>query len=178
MVIGLYGKMQSGKSTVAKAMTKGFGFVELAFATALKDMLIKAKICNYNEVYRDKTEYSREMLQKIGTDLVRNQIDYNFWCTEMSKSIKDMYVHGLQKIVVSDIRFQNEYDLIKKTFHGAIVKIERDTGIENDHISETLMDSFIPDYTIKNDGDIVSLAKTIRLLLHTIEDEKRYELGG
>jgi dephospho-CoA kinase len=178
MVLGIYGRMQSGKSTIANILVNGFGFIEVAFATSLKDMLVKAHICTYDEVYKEKTAYSREMMQKIGTDLVRYQIDPNFWCSELTKTIMDLYAHGLKKIVVSDIRFQNEYDLVKKYFKGTILKVERDTGIVNDHISETVMDSFVPDYTIKNDGSIEILRAYVKEVLYLIEDETRYQLGG
>ena len=77
------------------------------------------------------------------------------------------------KIVVSDVRYPDESDLIKK-YHGIIVKIVRpnnpneQTGLAAIHSSETEGDSITPHFTIMNDGSLADLHKKLDLTIQVI----------
>lgn len=73
-IIGLTGHAGAGKSTLAEYLCTKYGFSRLAFADALKGMLITAGMCTHDECYHEKTERSRWLLQKIGTEIFRKQV--------------------------------------------------------------------------------------------------------
>ena len=79
ILIGLVGKKNSGKTTVADYLAEKYSFTKISIADPLKQMIVKAGLASYEEVYKTKPPYVRELLQKIGTDIFRKQVDDNFW---------------------------------------------------------------------------------------------------
>ena len=165
MLIGLVGKAGAGKTTIADYLIKKYGFKRYSFATPLKEMLIKAGMCSYEEVYVQKTKKSRWLLQKVGTDIFRNQVDPDFWVKKMIPVLQNALASG-EKVVIDDIRFPNEVQLIKN-LQGFIVKVERTDYIDQaagNHESETTLD-LVPikfDHVIRaGSGEIDSLYQQI-----------------
>ena len=62
------------------------------------------------------------------------------------------------KFVITDVRFQNEAEFIKK-YGGILIEIDRNTGIIDEHISENNI--IICDYKINNNSTLISLYKNI-----------------
>lgn len=150
-LVGLMGKIGSGKTTVAQILVNNFGFIKVSFADPLKQMLVNAKILTYDEAFVNKTPYAREMLQKIGTNLIRNQIDKDFWVKKTEYLINKLCEKGAEKIVIDDVRFPNEWDFIKR-MGGIIIKIvDIENSNNNDHESESYVDMLPFDYLIEND---------------------------
>ena len=73
----------------------------------------------------------------------------------------------IENFVISDVRFQNEADFVKK-HNGLLIKVNRPGENNNDnHISETGIDDIkIYDILIQNSGSIFDLYEKIRLLPH------------
>lgn len=164
-LIGLIGRARSGKSTVAKHLVDNYGFFRFAFADPLKEMLMKAGMCTYGELYANKTEQSRWLMQKIGTDIFRKQIDELFWIKKAQEMIQGFIRDNHQKIVVEDIRFPNEAELVKE-FGGTVIKLVRseyfDDQTDNSHLSESLVDSIEADRVIgAQSGDVPGLLQEI-----------------
>lgn len=145
MIVGLYGKKGSGKDTFADYLVSTYGFKKLSFATPLK------KLCKdlfslsdeelndpvLKEIVIPKWNFSpRQILQKVGTDLFRNQFSDSIWI-DIMKSKLDKFSAD-EKIVISDIRFQDEYDLIHSYPDSFIVHIRREESeiLQDTHISE------------------------------------------
>jgi hypothetical protein len=62
-----------------------------------------------------------------------------------------------KKYVITDVRFNNELEFIKK-YNGLTIKVQRDTLTNIDsHISESYIDELQTHYTIKNSGTIEEL---------------------
>jgi hypothetical protein len=100
------------------------------------------------------------LMQIVGSDCFRNIIGEDVW---VKKMIKNLQTCKNTNVVISDVRFPNEADLIKKT-NGVIVYINRDLISSTDkrsvsHISETAIDSIKYDYIINNNGSIKDLYK-------------------
>ena len=96
----------------------------------------------------------REVLQYVGTDLFRTQIDPDVWV----KSIFRRKYGEFDTVVVADARFPNECAFAKQ--NGLLVKIERDMGqsAQDMHISERALDEYTDyDFVIQNDDDLVAL---------------------
>jgi dephospho-CoA kinase len=58
-IIGLSGRADSGKTTVARYLVEQYGFVRTAFGDPLKQMLLDAGMCTREELWGEKTPQSR-----------------------------------------------------------------------------------------------------------------------
>jgi len=204
MLIGLLGKKRSGKDTFADYCCEKYEYKKTAIAKPLKD--ISKILFNFTDeqLYGEKKEIidenwgitPRRAFQFIGTDLIRDKfgelikdIGNDFWIKHFEINYREM--KNNKNIIVSDIRFQNEVDMIKK-LGGIIIKIERINKNENDenkndenkndenenenknkkndlHISENEIDEIISyDFLIKNNKSIVDYKKNIDLLFKKI----------
>lgn len=188
MLIGITGKIGSGKTTASRYLCNHWFFKEYTMAEPLKDI---AKIFGFNEAELYGTQAqklkihpkwgisAREFLQKVGTDLFRDKlrevipdmkIEKSIWCDIFKlKYNKDC------STVVSDIRFVDEAQTIKE-LGGFIIHIERDSILNEmasahmasalTHRSELEMKDIEPDFYINNNGDVQQLYKELdRILL-------------
>lgn len=106
----------------------------------------------------------RQVLQFVGTELLRLQLDPDVW-------IKSVYRRSYQEnsiVVVADCRFPNEADFARE--NGTLISIERDTDIPSDgHISETVLDDYNDyHYVVDNSGSFDDLREQLRSIL-TVE---------
>jgi dephospho-CoA kinase len=174
ILIGIAGKAGSGKSTVAGFLVSQYGFQRLSFAEPLKEMLLKAGICSRDELYVKKSAFSRWIMQKVGTDIFRNQIDPDFWVKKMAEKLNSLD-NDSSKVVIDDVRFLNEASLVKQ-HGGVIVKIERalyscfqsDIVGNNQHVSETEMELIQPDFVIHNTGTLDDLLNCTSMLIERL----------
>lgn len=120
----------------------------------------------------------REVLQKLGTDCMRDQLHPNVWVNALFadyKPIKQCYVeHGSQIVreyvypdwLITDVRFPNEAKAIKDR-GGLLIRVERPGTSSGDHPSETSLDSYqYWDYLIINDGSIQDLVEKVKTIYH------------
>lgn len=169
MILGLVGRKQTGKSVIAQYLKEKYGFKEFAFADSLKQMLLRAGICTYEELYVEKTEFSRSMLQKVGTDIFRNQVDKNFWIYRLAPELNPMRVayclnYDGGSCVISDIRFLNEAEYIK-SIGGTLIRVVRKLDAIDEHPSETEQDDISVDYKILNKGTIEDLYVSVNQIV-------------
>lgn len=194
MIIGITGKLESGKTTIAKFIEQIYpneNVITLAFADPLKEMIYKAGICNKENLWGKKTRFSRLMMQKIGTDIFRNQIDENYWVNETAKKIIDINDKYKKNciIIIHDVRFLSEANCIK-SFNGKILRVIR-TNQNKDlyeeiidyikkifykdekdkHVSETEMDKIKEDYLIENKVDLFGLSKLTEVYMKIIMED-------
>lgn len=112
----------------------------------------------------------RDMLQKLGTEAMRNGLHPDTWVNALMcdyKKVKDKdeeYSHP--NWIITDVRFPNEYDAIKSK-GGIIIRVNRNESETNDikHISETALDGYHFDYVINNNSDINNLTLLIEVFL-------------
>lgn len=137
MLVALSGKMKSGKTTLAKTITRDTIY---SFADPIRAAL--------RELGIDKTEHPmlyRQGAQYIGTDLCRAH-DPDWWVQRMARRFS--YRPIGKHFVIDDMRFQNEYDWCKEQgFLMVRLDISRELqytrGAEEgtfDHPSETGLD--------------------------------------
>lgn len=168
MIIGITGKKNSGKTTLAHMMSDFDPSIQiLSFAEPLKKMLFDTGICTYDEIYVEKTPFSRKMMQKIGTDIVR-KIKPSYWDNIMLKKIER---HKGQPIIIDDLRFMTEYELIKD-LKGTIIRITRPQEDKDHHRSETEMDQIIPDIEIHNNFGFDELSESAKQIYKFILKEQ------
>jgi dephospho-CoA kinase len=178
-IIGITGNKQHGKSTIANYLIDNFNYVELAFAKPLKDVCEILFDFDYEQLYGNKKEIiderwkqtPRKLFEYIGTELFRKQIgevlpevNGEFWIKIIENKINTIIKNNENaKIVISDIRFQNELDFIKKlNYNVHTIKVIRPEKLENyTHDSEKNIQEFNTEYVFMNNGTIEDLYKII-----------------
>lgn len=181
-VIGLIGRMYAGKTTAAAYLAK-YGYKRLAFGDALKEMLIAAGMCTRDECYAAKTEHSRWLMQKVGTEIFRRQVHPDFWVQRTAARLLKILAAG-GRVVIDDIRFPNEARLVRAYLDkGLLVKLVRvnadgtpwssGEGDACRHESEIAVDAIQADHTVcSNSGDVDHIYTCIDNILATREAAK------
>lgn len=116
----------------------------------------------------------RELLQKLGTDALRDKLHPNVWVNALFADYASYSARGSDyeeeesKWIITDCRFPNEAKAVKER-DGVVVRINR-PGIAaiNAHPSETSLDSWGFDYVIDNDGDIEQLLAKVATLVDSV----------
>jgi hypothetical protein len=182
IVIGMIGKAGSGKDTVADYVTSKYGFNKLAFADPLKKAVqIIFDIDDehmFDRALREETLENwapwstRKLLQFVGTDLMRDQIDKNIWVKNAVSRVK-----RLSRAIISDVRFPNEVDDVKAMLEGhaqmVFIRVTRPDhedaqGGIKDHASESHIDDLDADIDILNDGTLEDLYMKVDGLMEAI----------
>ena len=180
MLIGLTGKAGSGKDTVASHLSAEHGFRRIAFADTLKQMAVEldplipygtshhVRLRELLEWYGDNPDpwdlakgYTevRSVLQVLGVAI--RQLDPGFWINHSG-----LYTYrtesDLDRVVVTDVRFENEVQAVKN-LGGTVWRVVRPgagAGTNAGHSSETALDNLIcPE--IDNSGTIEDLKAVI-----------------
>lgn len=176
MIVGLAGYAGSGKDTAAEALAP-YGYERLAFADKLKALALELNpefgtggiVVSLASLVRawgwegaKKYPGVREYLQRLG-QWHRAILGEDVWVNAAlagvipgSRSLTQAL--GIPNYVVTDARYQNEFDRIRE-MGGAIVRIERKgVGPANDHESERVL---TPDHTVHNCSTPEQLARRI-----------------
>lgn len=226
MIIGISGKMRSGKNTVASIIQyliykdkvkdsslslntflsntfigdSSSGFIQKSFAKKLKEIVsiltgISVEDLDKQEVkdsrlpecwhkFDDNNHYVepdnvRELLQTLGTDLLRNQLHPNVFVNALFVDyITKKYSIGIDKYghqtivdkypnwIIVDCRFKNELQAIKDR-DGIVIRVNRNNSLFKSviHESETDLDSATFDYVIDNNGTIEELVVKVKEIL-------------
>lgn len=165
IIIGLAGKKQVGKDTVANYLVNKFGFKKVAFGdfvkAEIKEILKKFAGINYSEKNKEKF---RTLLQAWGD--IRRLQNPNYWIEKLFFEIKDF-----PKVVISDCRFIKEIEEVKKR-GGFVFKIVRNLSFFDSHPSENEVDLYQNyDAIIENNGTIKDLYKEVDQIV------KKFNLG-
>lgn len=150
MIIGLVGRSRSGKDTVARHIINYAPWYQIKrIAQPVKDSL-KA-LYSWDERHTEG-ELKEVVDPRVGKSPRQAMIE----TAERVKkeSGQDFFIKSLlntwnnkQYIVIPDVRFQNECDLIRKN-GGVLIKIER---TESSHFSwEDNIDMILTEYTLHN----------------------------
>jgi len=169
-LIGICGKKRSGKDTVADYLCLNYNFTKDSFAKPLKIMCKELFSFSDDQIDGDLKEVideywkitPRKTLQFFGTEIMRHKINEicpdigdSFWINLMNKR----HINDQKKLVISDIRFENESKWIKVK-GGILININREcTG--DTHISENSLKGITYDYSIDNNSDLTFLYKQI-----------------
>lgn len=203
MILSIYGRNQSGKTTLANMLVDECGFIKISFADALRK-LVKSYFgidtswkvkeswdvfdTNYFEqldklfsVIEDKkgikeeikikimkstTRYAayRTTLEMIGTEVVRDIVIDEIWVAVLAYDILYQTSKG-NNIVIDDMRFKNEYNLLKK-LNAKLIRITSPfEEADNGHRSQKYIEKFKYDYIIENN-------KTKKVLLNKFKELK------
>jgi hypothetical protein len=95
---------------------------------------------------------NREVLQVLGTDIFRTFFDTDVWAKYPFREDWD----GYDVVLLTDCRFPNE-KIVTEENGGVIIRLERDTGLEDNHPSEIALDEFTFKHTYQNNGSLEDL---------------------
>ena len=179
LIIGFSGRLRSGKDTAATPLIAS-GWHHASFAAALKDFTVAVNPLVPNEAgnrfyrlaelvkhygwERTKDEFpeARALLQRVGTEAGRDVLGQDVWV--------DAAMERLPKgvdAVFTDCRFPNEAAAIQAR-GGIVIRVERPSLPEpgpDAHPSETALDDFDFDATIRNTGTVADLHAAVEFIV-------------
>lgn len=178
LVIGISGKMYSGKDTfflMLKEIEKTKPVVRISLADALKeevfDQVLRPNGIDREALYDDRKSNFRLLLQWWGTEFRRNQFGQDYWVKKLDEQIEALKASGFDGVVVvPDVRFEDEADYILGREDGWLVRIHRPPkGKERlkkmfakEHCSETSLDDYgCFNYHIRNTKDLEHFKKEV-----------------
>ncbi len=176
-VIGLSGKAGSGKDYIAmNIITKHYGYVPFSIAWQVKASLVAKGVLTYEEAFITKPPHARYLLQSEATESGRDIYGEDMWLRAADAWMKTIYEQwGIQRFVLSDVRFPNEVEYIKK-MGGKVFRIVAPNRVSQsplseearNHYSETALDDYPLDHfdgIIENDiGQESTLIQRIQKL--------------
>ena len=176
LIIILSGKARAGKDTTAnfiKEIYKDKKVLNLQYSSYIKEYA--KKISNWDGSEETKP---RELLQKLGTDIIRNKLGSDFFVEKLIQDIK-VYSFFFDVITISDARFKIEIDIPKSIFENVkAIRIERpnfDNGLTEEqkkHPTEIDLDDYNNyDYKIINDGSLDELREKVKDMLEEVQHE-------
>lgn len=184
-LIGITGKAGAGKDTIADYLVKHFGYTRYGLADPLKKLLMKrfgineAYINNrttkeaahpafgYGELIDGVPRYYslREWMQWLGTEASRELHGEDCWINIMERewhainATNETTFGELQRMVIPDLRYDNEADRIRKLGGTIIAVVRPGVAPVATHKSEDGVNSRLIDQTIINDSDINTLIR-------------------
>lgn len=172
-VIGLSGYGQSGKDTIGNVLVNEGHYVRASFADYIREALYalnpqanqEARIqdlVNSHGWEQTKVQHPevRGLLQRLGSEVGRNMLGENVWVDLTFRNLPDG-----SKVVVTDCRFPNEADTIKR-LGGQMWRVRRPNyGPVNNHPSETALDDWKFDRVFENTGSMAELQERVSELI-------------
>lgn len=167
-LVAFTGLAQSGKTTAAQVLCRR-GYDRMSFADPIKQMVrcLTAETDKNRQLpqFGDKT--LRHLYQTLGTDWGRNMIHPNIWvqlgAERIISLIGDVEEGAIQGIVIDDLRFDNEAQLVR-AMGGIVVQVHRPGVHAMPHESEAGISPHLVDVDLDNDADHEALEGAVLLL--------------
>jgi len=169
--IAISGKARCGKDTICNYLklllhslfNREYKVKVLSFALPLYTCLYSCQ-----EVLELPLEKDRNFLQIVG-DWARD-INEDIFVELLERKLEDYEEYEL--ILISDVRFENELEMLKKNGFK-IIRVNRDINMLNEnqanHKSEINLDNYSDyDYVIENNGTLNELYEKLRVIINNI----------
>ncbi|MEH7541688.1 MULTISPECIES: AAA family ATPase [Bacillus cereus group] len=184
VIIGIAGKMRTGKDTIARLMAKDRRgkFQRGAYADELKLQVDR----KYGKQEGGKR---RALLQHEGQE--ERKHDALVWIKRLQPKIDFLRTTG-HNVVITDVRQQNEIDSLRS--QGAyIIRVNVSDEIRKQriidagdefkeadfyHETETAIDAFEVDYEINNEGGLIQLVQQLDAILLSIDRREKDRLAA
>jgi dephospho-CoA kinase len=170
-LLGIHGKKRVGKNALADILVEEYGFAQLAFADPIRQMLqVLPMASEYREEKKLEVipEYGKsftELMQTLATGWGREEVREDLWLLVAEFRIEMLRKLGYNNIVVSDVRYENEAQMINR-LGGRIIHLVGNRGVVvNSHSSEQMLPPQYLDYVLTNNGTIEDLkSEAFRLM--------------
>lgn len=176
-IIGICGNKFNGKDTIADHLVKNYGFTKISFGDSIKNALKHIFHFTDEQLWGNQKEEKdkywnitpRETMQYVGTECFRNcfgnmfpHIGDKIWIMSLQQQLEIMIKNGQTKIVIPDVRFPNETELIRQ-LNGKLIRVMRPYLLMSDpHASENYINTLVVDYEIVNN--------TFEQLYHDVDE--------
>ena len=169
MFIGVCGRKGSGKSDIVQFIHEYFISVKtLSYSEPIKQMC-KAGYGLSDDQLESNKDIIDERWDKTPRDIMISTsrcmtfCDDDHWINLMRNRIYGLDISGVKFIVLSDIRFQNEADLVQE-LGGIVINVskvkEQDPEFAvDDDVTEAYVDRIDSQFYIENDGNIDNLKR-------------------
>jgi hypothetical protein len=173
-IIAFSGKATSGKTTAARWLQERLGGQSkaqvISFAMPLKEKALAdfGDVITAEDILKNKTKKItlggrettvRQLLIDLG--MLYRQLDKDFWCRKGCAMADTSVLHGMHAII-DDMRFPNEYDMLKN-MGATLIRIERPGIPIICDESEWALDEYEFPARIVNDGSIDDLGLAARV---------------
>lgn len=176
--LALLGKAQSGKDTAARFLVADAKYTALAFADPLRSLVwdinpyvptapgitvrLRSLIADVGWDYA-KTTYPevRRLLQDVGQAMRERDPDH--WVSVTRRTV-DAGLSWNMPIVVTDVRYRNELDMLTQRGFRSVRIIRPGAGaggVAASHPSETALDDVDTDFEVSNAGSLEDLHQHI-----------------
>jgi hypothetical protein len=163
MLVGISGKKNTGKTTVAARLTGAYGFSSVSFADPMKEGLATIFGVDVSVFHSQALKEvplpellgvsPRHLMQTLGTEWGRTCVSPTMWVRLLSRKVVATTGH----VVVPDVRFDDEAQAIIK-LGGVIWGVEGHHGAVDDrHVSEAGVSPSLVHLAIPNNGSIEEL---------------------
>lgn len=168
-LVGIAGKAGAGKDTVADMLWVDHDFSKFSFAYPLKLCVAatfgigmkKLDDREFKEVDHPKWGLSpRRMMQRMG-DAVRREFGEDIFVRHLELLMDTAHDDD---IVISDVRFKEEAEMIRKR-GGVIIQLDREGAGTVAHRSEDGLPADLIDHVVRNDGTKDALYLEIERIL-------------
>lgn len=184
LLIGITGKAGAGKDSVGIVLRSQYEFTILSFAQPIKDA-ISVMLGTDPELWNDRVwketpipyagnHTPRYLAQTLGTEWGRDCVARNLWVDLTMRRVKTNYCMGTELIAITDVRFENEADVIRS--RGIIIHIHRGVTEYIDNITHASEAGIIPmpgDYHIYNNGPLVHIEHEVIAVMETIFRQRK-----
>jgi molybdopterin-guanine dinucleotide biosynthesis protein len=188
-VVMIGGKKRSGKGSATEYLkklyeTQGFTVAVVSIASTVKEIIADLFGISVEDVEKYKnapTKYwveamdtgqltlhqtdFRRLLQLLGTDIRNKYLGQNFW---VRVAVDKITATKADIVLVDDWRFPFEYEEVLKEFPTKTLIILRDSETKDTHSSETALDDFVADYTVRNSGTLEDFFIKLEKLQHLL----------
>lgn len=129
LIIGICGKLGSGKDYIATnhviPMLKSLGipFAHHCFADQIKVNAMVHQGIQSDLLLEKKTNETRKLLQKTGTELGRDVYGQDIWIRYFDAWTKIYEHRDIKVIITTDVRFKNEVEYIMRR-NGILIKVD------------------------------------------------------
>ena len=167
ILIGLTGHARTGKTTAANYLASEHRFETYAFATPLKEGIATMFNLGAEDIEGPGKEHPiawlgrspRQLMQLLGTEWGRDMLSASIWidlAEQNLSNLAELYPEA-SGFVISDVRFENEADFVRK-HGGLIIHVQRpDAATVSPHVSELGVAVQPYDAVIINDSDLAGL---------------------
>jgi hypothetical protein len=181
IVVGVTGAAGSGKDTVASML--GWEWRGVSFADPLYDMI--AAMTGYpvwqlkDRQFKEQVipwlgKSPRQLLQTLGTDWGRDMVSRDVWLKIGARRIQSGY-----RVVVRDVRFDDEAEMIRDEFGGVIWETIRPGAATCvGHVSEAGISRRLIDRTLVNAGTLDEFREVVQAAATSLANATMKDIAG
>ena len=188
-IIALCGYKGSGKDTIANYLVEKYNYKHYKISDKLKEIIKILFDLSDNDLEEKKEKVNdkwnttpRRLMQFIGTDMFQYKlqellpnINRDFWIKSLfTKDLMNKINNENYKIVISDLRFLHEYEIISNLYVSySILKVKNNRIEQNDnHISENEFNQININGIINNNSNLETLYNNINNIISIMKNDK------